>query len=686
MKLLVANRGEIASRVFATARRLGWRTVAVYAEPDRDAPFVRQADESRCIGPAALDQSYLSASAVLDAAAATGADAVHPGYGFLSENAEFAQAVIAAGLTWVGPHPDAIARMGAKIEARAVAETAGVPTIPGASDGDLAETHDNSETADAPMTRGTRDGDLAAAADQIGFPVLVKASAGGGGKGIRIVRSASEFDAALSEARTEALRSFGDDRVIVERYIERPRHVEVQVVGDQHGNVIHLGTRDCSSQRRYQKLLEEAPAPNLPDTTREGLHSAAVTLARHIGYDNAGTVEFIVDADTGEFFFLETNTRLQVEHPVTEAVTGLDLVELQLRAAVGEPLGVAQADVTFDGHSIEARINAEDPADGFSPRAGPVRHLAVPPDVRWDASVAAGSSITPYYDPMAAKLIVSGPTRDAALDSLRDALDRLVLGPVPTNAGFLRWLIDTPQLRDSQMTTNVIDALDAEHFPQPPLADEAAPVAAAAWLDHLRCQRGTSSGSPWTGLGPFRLTEHQSAAVVILRDTDGNLHEIAAEALARPYRAPEEAADNGEIGTAPSSRNRSPATHAATDVQSVSVGPRAASSVTDDSVAVNIDGYTFTFAVPDRSDAWAHSGAADAGTADAVAAPFPAVVVEVPVAPGDHVSAGDAVAVVEAMKMLHSLTAPGAGTVAEVRCSPGEAVEANQVLVTFAQS
>ena len=630
MKLLVANRGEIASRVFATARRLGWRTVAVYAEPDRDAPFVRLADESRCIGPAALDQSYLSASAVLDAAAATGADAVHPGYGFLSENTEFAQAVIAAGLTWVGPHPDAIAQMGAKIEARTIAAAAGVPTIPGASEGDLA-----------------------AAAEHIGFPVLIKASAGGGGKGIRIVRSAGEFDAALNEARTEALRSFGDDRVIVERCIERPRHVEVQVMGDRHGNVVHLGTRDCSSQRRYQKLIEEAPAANLPDATREGLHSAAVTLARHIGYDNAGTVEFIVDADTGEFFFLETNTRLQVEHPVTEAITGLDLVELQLRAAVGEPLGVAQADVTFTGHSIEARINAEDPADGFSPRAGPVRHLAVPPDVRWDASVEAGSSITPYYDPMAAKLIVNSPTRDAALDSLRDALDQLVLGPVRTNAGFLRWLIGTPQLRDSEMTTNVIDALDIKQFPQPPTAADAAPVAAAAWLDHLRRQRSARSTSPWTGLGPFRLTEHLSSAAVILRDTDGNLHEVAADALAHPYRAPE--------GTT-------------------------ASSVTADSVAVNIDGYTLTFEVPDRSDAWAHSGAADAGTADAVAAPFPAVVVEVPVAPGDHVSAGDAVAVVEAMKMLHSLAAPGAGTVAEVRCSPGEAVEANQVLVTFAQS
>ena len=663
MKLLVANRGEIASRVFATARRLGWRTLAVFAEPDSDASFVRDADEAVCIGPAALDRSYLDMGAIVAAGCDSNADAVHPGYGFLSENAEFAQAVIAAGLTWVGPHPDAIAQMGAKIEARAIAAAAGVPTIPGASEGDLA-----------------------AAADQIGFPVLVKASAGGGGKGIRIVRSPHEFDDALAAAQTEALRSFGDDRVIVERYIERPRHVEVQVLGDQHGNVIHLGTRDCSSQRRYQKLLEEAPAPNLPDASREGLHSAAVTLARHIGYDNAGTIEFIVDADTGEFFFLETNTRLQVEHPVTEAVTGIDLVELQLRAAVGEPLGVTQADVTVTGHSIEARINAEDPADGFSPRAGPVRHLSVPPEVRWDASVEAGSDITPYYDPMAAKLVVSGPTRDTALDSLRDALDQLVLGPVPTNAGFLRWLVDTPQMRDSEMTTNVIDALDAEQFPQPPTAAEAAPTAAAAWLGHVRRRRGARSTSPWTGLGPFRLTEHQSAAAVILRDADGNLHEVTADALARPYRTPAETADNGEIGAATSRDSLNPATDAGKDAQSMPAGLPGPSSVTAESVAVNIDGYTLTFDVPDRSDAWAHSGAADAGAADAVAAPFPAVVVEVPVAPGDHVSAGDTVVAVEAMKMLHSLTAPGAGTVAEVRCAPGEAVEANQVLVTFNES
>ena len=625
MKLLVANRGEIASRVFATARRLDWRTVAVYAEPDRCSPFVRDADEAYCIGPASLERSYLDAGAIVAAAHESGADAIHPGYGFLSENADFARAVIDAGLTWVGPHPDAIAQMGSKIEARAIAESAGVPTIPGFSDADIG-----------------------AAGTQMRFPVLIKASAGGGGKGIRIVRSADGFDAALAEARTEALRSFGDDRVLVERYIEQPRHVEVQVVGDRHSTVIHLGTRDCSSQRRYQKLLEEAPAPNLDAATRDGLHDAAVALAHRIGYDNAGTVEFIVDAGTGEFFFLEMNTRLQVEHPVTEAITGLDLVELQLRAAAGEPLGLDQSAVTFRGHSIEARINAEDPSDGFTPQAGLVRHLQVPAGVRWDAAIVAGSQISPYYDPLIAKLVVTRPDRPAALDALREALDGLVVGPVPTNAGFLRWLVDAPQLRNGEMTTNVIDGLGAAEMPAPPPAAEAAAAAAAAWLGQLLDERAAAPSGPWAVLSGFRLTPHASEAVVVLRDGVGNLHEVSAGAMA--------------AGRAAST-----------------------SSATREGVAVNLRGHTVTFDVPDRSDAWAPTATDDTGDVDSIAAPFPAVVVDVPVVAGDVVATGDVVVVVEAMKMLHSLAAHGAGTVAEVRCEPGDAVEANQVLVSFEQ-
>ncbi len=627
MKLLVANRGEIVSRVVATARRLGWRTVAVWAEPDQGAPFVADADENRCIGPAALDRSYLNVNAILAAALQTNADAIHPGYGFLSENAAFAQAVVDAGLRWVGPHPQAISQMGSKVEARAIAEAAGVPTIPGAADGDMN-----------------------IAAQQIGYPVLVKASAGGGGKGIRIVRSPDEFNEALAQARTEALRSFGDDRVIVERYIPRPRHVEVQIVGDQHGHVIHLGTRDCSSQRRYQKLIEEAPAPNLPTDTREGLHRAAVALALHITYDNAGTVEFIVDAETGEFFFLEMNTRLQVEHPVTEAVTGCDLVELQLRAALGEPLGLTQADVSIDGHSAEARINAEDPYDGFSPRAGSVRHLRVPPGVRWEGSVACGSQITPYYDPLIAKLIVTRPDRTAALDALRDALDALIIGPVSTNAGFLRWLTDMEALRNGEMTTDVIDSLGSTQMAEPPSVSDAAPLAAAAWIARLQQQRTATPTGPWSALGSFRLIDHSATTAAVLRESTGELCEVGTEAIARAL---------GETA----------------------LGQTALADT--GSVAVNIAGHTVTFEVPDRSEAWVPAADTDAAVTKAIVAPFPAVVVEVRVAVGGTVAADDVVVVVEAMKMLHPLTAHGAGKVAEIRCTVGDAVEANQVLVSF---
>ena len=537
--------------------------------------------------------------------------------------------------------------MGAKIEARALAQAAGVPIIPGASEGDLAR-----------------------AAAQIGFPVMVKASAGGGGKGIRIVRSAGAFEAALGEARTEAMRSFGDDRMIVERCIERPRHVEVQVVGDRHGEVIHLGTRDCSSQRRFQKLVEEAPAPNLPAAAREGLTRAAVALARHIGYDNAGTVEFVVDADSGEFFFLEMNTRLQVEHPVTEAVTGLDLVELQLRAATGGPLGLAQDDVCWRGHSIEVRINAEDPHDGFTPRAGPVACVSVPDRVRWDTSVTAGSEVSPYYDPMLAKLIVTSTDRESALDELGAALDRLVLGPVPTNAGFLRWLIDQSALRAGDMTTNALDALGIDGLPDPPTSAEAAPAAAAAWLAHERALRSAAAGSsPWAALSGFRLTPHTSQAVVMLRDAAGQLHEVSAEAVA--------AAGDRLWATAVST------TREATSFDAAASTPANVPVNVPVNVAVNVAGHTVTFEVPERSDAWAADASAGAGSVNAITAPFPAVVVEVAVSIGAAVAAGDTIVVVEAMKMLHSLTASGAGIVADIHCHPGDAVEANQVLVSF---
>jgi len=625
VRILIANRGEIARRVQRTARQLGHESVAVFADPDRDAPFVREADASLRIGPAALADSYLDPARLLDAAARTGASAVHPGYGFLSESADFARAVGDAGLVWIGPHAKAIEQMGSKIEARRIAAAAGVPTIPG---------FDASQDPAA----------LADAAADIGFPVLVKAAAGGGGKGIRVVRAAADFPAAAREAAEEAKRAFGDPAVIVERYVELARHVEVQIVGDRHGHAIDLGTRECSVQRRFQKLLEEAPAPNLSDATRAGLCEAARGLARTIGYDSLGTVEFVVDASTEEFFFLEMNTRLQVEHPVTEAITGLDLVALQLACAAGDPLTLTQSQVRFAGHAFEVRINAEDPAAGFAPATGTVAHLRVPPDLRWESGVELGSVVTPHYDPLLAKLIAHGPDRESARRRLARGLEALVLGGIPSNAGFQRWLIDREEVAEGRVTTRLLESCE---IPEDDGAEAAAGLAARAWIDARDAAR---TRDPWSALGGFRLTPSTGTRAVALADREGRVREI-------------------EI--------------AATEVEGVS--RRVASSVdlARRSVAVNLAGYTHTYRTLSRSERWAPKADAGHGAADATRAPFPAIVTETPLRPGDPVSAGDVVIVIEAMKMLHSLTARGAGRIAEVRVAVGDSVESGQILVTF---
>ena len=623
MKLLVANRGEIARRVFRTAKDLGWSTIACYATPDAEAAFVQEADGAFHIGGADLADSYLNQDKILDACARHGVTAIHPGYGFLSENATFARRVIDAGITWVGPHPDAIASMGSKIDARAIAEAAGVPLIPGFGDAEQ-----------------QGDDRLAAEAERIGYPILVKAAAGGGGKGIRIAHSPADFAGALSEARTEASRSFGDDAVIVERYIERPRHVEVQIIGDQNGTVLELGTRDCSIQRRYQKLMEEAPAPNLPVTTDRGLRDAALKLGRAMGYDNAGTVEFVVDAETGDYFFLEVNTRLQVEHPVTEAVTGLDLVELQLWAATGNPLPIGQDDITIEGHAIEVRINAEDPANDYAPQTGRVEILEVPDHregVRWDGAFDGRGEISPYYDSMIAKLIVSSSDREGALAKLRSGLDQSLIGPLKTNMGLHRWLADQTDVVEATMTTRF---LDENPPPNPPLNLDGRDIAGA--LVH---EAAETDAGPWGRLPGFRSTLHDRRFDTILRDSEGELHEFVASATS----ADRVGVYDDETGV----------------------------------VCVNTDGHTLSYQVVDRSEAWAPDSGSAGGAAGDVAAPFPAVVVEIPVSSGDHVAGGDTVIVVEAMKMLHSLTAPGPGDVDEVRVAVGDAVEQNQTLVTF---
>jgi acetyl/propionyl-CoA carboxylase alpha subunit len=622
MRILVANRGEIARRVIRTARRMGHGSIAVFADPDADAPFVRDAERAIRIGPADLEASYLSVDRILDAARRSEANAIHPGYGFLSENAEFARAVIDADLVWIGPHPDAIAAMGSKIEARRIAARAGVPVIPG---------FDESQDAEA----------LRNAAAHIGFPVLVKASAGGGGKGIRIVTEAAVFDDALDAAREEARRSFGDERMIIERYITRPRHIEVQIVGDRHGTVVHLGTRECSVQRRYQKLMEEAPAPNLTDDTRRGMQHAAVSLAEQIGYDSAGTVEFVVDDQTGDYFFLEMNTRLQVEHPVTEYVTGLDLVELQIRAASGESLLLG--DVACAGHAFEVRLNAEDPWSDFAPQIGAVTDLVVPADVRWDSGIETGSRITAHYDPLVAKLIVGAPDRDTARRKLAAALDQLVIGGVRTNAGFHRWLVEEPAVVAGRVTTRY---LDDTPLPAMPGEDVAATAAAAAWRQARAAAR--SEADPWHGLGSFRVTPHESTCLI----------PIAGRAV---HDVPQP--DHDQVGDR--------------------VGVPSVVDLDARRVVVALRGHSFTFRVLTRTERWSPGASERSGTPNDVEAPFPGVVAEIRVVEGDVVETGQTVAVIEAMKMLHPLTAHGSGTVAEIRVAPGDSVVSDQVLIAF---
>jgi acetyl/propionyl-CoA carboxylase alpha subunit len=614
VRILIANRGEIARRVIRTAHGLGHETVAVFTGPDARGPFVREASHSVRIDDGGPVQSYLSIEAILDAATTTGADAVHPGYGFLSENPDFAEAVIGAGLVWIGPHPSAIRAMGSKIEARRIAADAGVNTIPG-----FAESQDSRI--------------LAEAADRIGFPVLVKASSGGGGKGIRIVHEAGDFPEALASAKDEALRSFADDRVIVERYVTRPRHVEVQLIGDRHGTVAHLGTRECSVQRRYQKVLEEAPAPNLDPATREGLHQAGVALAKAIDYDSAGTVEFIVDDDSGEFFFLEMNTRLQVEHPVTEFVTGLDLVELQIRSAMNEPLAIG--DVTVRGHAFEARVNAEDAWAGFAPQIGVVTDIVVPEGARWDSGIEPGNEVTSHFDPMVAKLIVGGPDRETARLKLTRALEETLIGGLVTNLGFHRWLIDQPAVVAGRVTTRFLEETD---LPPPPDEHMAAVEAAGHWV---AAQDRRPGSSPWQSLRQFRVTPHAPKRVVYLQGRESH------------------------------------------DIEVTSTDPPSLGVVDGRRVVVGIAGHSFTFTVLTPSERWAPAQTGAHGTATTVAAPFPGVVAEVRVDAGQDVSAGEILIVVEAMKMLHPVLAPGAGTVDEVRVRPGDRIVGNQILVTF---
>ncbi|MFE9025965.1 biotin carboxylase N-terminal domain-containing protein [Streptomyces iakyrus] len=627
--VLVANRGEIAVRVIRTLRSMGVRSVAVFSDADADARHVREADTAVRIGPAPASGSYLSAERLLEAAARTGAQAVHPGYGFLAENAAFARACAEAGLVFIGPPADAIALMGDKIRAKETVREAGVPVVPGGRDPELAE-----------------------AARELGAPVLLKPSAGGGGKGMRLVRDLTRLEEEIASARREARASFGDDTLLVERWIDRPRHIEIQVLADGHGNVVHLGERECSLQRRHQKIIEEAPSVLLDEETRSAMGEAAVQAARSCGYRGAGTVEFIVPGnDPSSYYFMEMNTRLQVEHPVTELVTGLDLVEWQLRVAAGEPLAFTQEDVRLTGHAVEARICAEDPARGFLPSGGTVLRLREPQGdgVRTDSGLTEGTEVGSLYDPMLSKVIAYGPDRATALRKLRAALAETVTLGVQTNAGFLRRLLAHPSVVSGDMDTGLVER-EVEGLVPTDVPEEVYEAAAAVRLEALKPEPGG-----WTD----------------------------------PFSVP----SGWRLGGEPK-----PAAFHLRVQEALEYTPRGTATVTGDRVAVTLDGVRHTFHraadwLGRDGDAWhvrdhdpvaaSLTRAAHAG-ADSLTAPMPGTVTVVKVAVGDEVSAGQSLLVVEAMKMEHVIAAPHAGKVTELDVAPGTTVAMDQVLAVIA--
>ncbi|HEY0625561.1 MAG TPA: acetyl/propionyl/methylcrotonyl-CoA carboxylase subunit alpha [Allosphingosinicella sp.] len=617
--LLIANRGEIACRIIRTARRLGVRTVAVYSDADRKALHVREADEAVHIGPSAARESYLVGEKIIAAARETGAEAIHPGYGFLSENADFAQAVIDAGLIWVGPKPSSIRAMGLKDAAKKLMDAAGVPTTPGYLGEDQSPER------------------LQAEADAIGYPVLIKAVAGGGGKGMRRVNASAEFADLLQSCKREAASSFGDDRVLIEKYILRPRHIEVQVFGDSHGNVVHLFERDCSLQRRHQKVIEEAPAPGMDEATRAAVCEAAVKAAKAVDYVGAGTIEFIADASEGlrpdRIWFMEMNTRLQVEHPVTEEITGQDLVEWQLRVASGEPLPKRQDELSINGWAMEARLYAEDPAHEFLPSTGWLDHFELGRGIRIDTGVEEGDRISPYYDPMIAKLIASGGSREEAIDRLVDVLEGVEVWPVKTNAAFLARAAADPDFRAGEVDTSFIPSRIDSLVPSSEPSEGVWNLAANALL---ASDFGNGDAlDPWAGLQGFRA--NAAADLRISLRHGGETRTIVV------------GGDEELEGVA--------TTHG-------------------DNVLVFTDGQAFAFTLP-GSGGGAAGGAAGDGS---LISPMPGRVIAVDARQGDRVTKGQKLVTLEAMKMEHSLVAPFDGVVAELNAAEGAQVTEGTLL------
>ena len=632
-KLLIANRGEIACRIIRTARAMGIATVAVYSDADAKALHVRQADEAVHIGPSPAAESYLVGDKIIAAAKQTGADAIHPGYGFLSENAGFAQAVIDAGLIWVGPKPASIEAMGLKDAAKERMIAAGVPVTPGY----LGE--------DQSVER------LSAEAEKIGYPVLIKAVAGGGGKGMRKVDDAAQFDEMLASCRREATASFGNDQVLLEKWITSPRHIEVQVFGDSHGNVVHLFERDCSLQRRHQKVIEEAPAPGMDEVTRETICAAAVRAARAVDYEGAGTIEFIADASEGlradRIFFMEMNTRLQVEHPVTEEITGVDLVEWQLRVASGEPIPLKQEELSINGHAIEARLYAEDPAKGFLPSTGRLEDFWLARsnrrdgEIRVDTGVEEGSEVSPYYDPMIAKMILHRTTRLEAIDTLAARLGDCHCYPVRWNAGFLRNLLLTEGFKSAKLDTGFIERNLERLIPSataPTDALEAAGLLIAALANDKQARDSLDLDDEWRPrLAGFRLNAEVKPLSVRVQH----------------------GADVTEV-----------------DVSTQSIWDVPIARLKTDGVFVsNKEGWSGLFSeARDRGTGHHHAHDGD------IVAPMPGKVIAVDVAEGDAVTAGQRLLVLEAMKMEHALTAPFDGVVTELSVSAGSQVQVEAVL------
>jgi 3-methylcrotonyl-CoA carboxylase alpha subunit len=653
-KLLIANRGEIARRIIRTAHRMGLQTVAVYSDADADAPYVREATQAVHIGASPAAESYLRGDVILAAAAKTGADAVHPGYGFLSENVAFAESCADAGVIFVGPPSSAIKAMGLKDQAKKLMKLAGVPIVPGYQ-GD-----------DQTLER------LQRAAAATGYPILIKAVAGGGGKGMRLVHKAEDFASELRACQGEALRTFGNDVVLLEKYVANPRHIEMQIFADTYGNVVHLFERDCSVQRRHQKVIEEAPAPLLPADMRKAMGDAAVKAAQAIGYVGAGTIEYIVECDDHSmpqnFYFMEMNTRLQVEHPVTEMITGLDLVEWQLRVARGERLPKLQDEIQINGHALEARLYAEDADGGFLPSIGTLNRLRFPANkanLRIDSGIEEGGEISPFYDPMIAKVIAYGPDRRSAIETLLSSLDETIINGVKTNRGFLARVLGHQSFRDAKLGTHFI--ADHSDALQPPreVPDRIYAIAALALI---MVQAKGDTASPWSQMGHWRLNLEPSQPVE-LGHSDGSKKAMRLTSLQNSYRI-----DGLAKPLIASARKRDDIT---LDVDFDGEMLRAVVIIAPTSVEVRAWGQTFLLL---RTDAITNEAVATQGDGT-IKAPMPGRVLDVHVKAGQKIAKGDALLTLEAMKMEQRLTAPLAGIVKMVHVQKDAQVRDGQILI-----